>query len=112
LLNICPASISNCIISETYPQSKNSFGLFSWQLPVEGNPGRPVRDMAEVGRPIQVVILVEFGSFRFQELRQLHPGHGPGIDGLRPHFIKGVFSEFREFIPIEKVYGPVPGVIN
>ena len=59
-----------------------------------------------------MAILVEFGSLRRQELHQLQPGHGPGVDGLRHHVIEREFTEFGEFVPLEKVYDLVPGVVN
>ena len=56
--------------------------------------------------------LVEFGSLRREDLHQLQPGHGPGVDGLRHYVIEREFTEFREFVSLKKVYDPLPGVVN
>jgi hypothetical protein len=57
---------------------------------------------------------VEFGSFRTQELHQLpgDPGQWAAVHGLRHYVIEWEFTEFGEFVPLEKVYRPLPGVVN
>ena len=56
--------------------------------------------------------LVEFGSLRRQELHQLQPGQRACVHGLRHYVIEREFTEFGEFVPLEKVYDPLPGVVN
>ena len=73
---------------------------------------RPGNRKASGGRPLLVAHLVEFGSLRRQELHQLHPGHGTTVDGLCHYIIEREFTEFGEFVPLEKVYDLVPGVVN